>query len=635
MSSDIKATFERCLASIEDLTALLNEIPTDNWNLFSVQRYCEKYIEAFRAEEFEKHMLQENNISNYNFTSLFDSIECYRERLTNVLSDLSEWDNYNSQYRSHLVGISDSIEKNIGEYKRCFNVTGWQTGLFLSEVHNGLIRLSKCFEDSTEELYEQFKYGNKNYIVFGKNGAGKTTLLKKISSEIINTNSFVIPADRSVLYKVSQVLTINRSLNFNQKLSDAKQAVYYLLCEMNAKSLDQYDADEKKDDVIKNRFVSIFTKLGIERQIICSSDKLQLSTGAEGSEYDLEHGSDGERTAIYMIMAVLLLPENSFVFIDEPENHLNGALMRKLFDELETERKDVKFVYLTHNIDFIESRKNFELIYLEKTAEYMTWKFHKLSDLNDVPVDVILNIEGTKDDILFCEGDDRNSIDYRILKALFPNIEVTPVAGCEKVIANTRGLNGKQHIFRRNAFGVIDNDYRTQEEISALLANRINVLPYNEWENLLLDSEIASIINDNLFKKDFAEIKKHLVQTVNSRREAILSAYINKRYQKILSTSRFHYGDSLSEEIDAINNKNKISILDEVKNMASNFDKYVTENDYDSLLRIVSGKMFLGDISSELGCKDKSDYVEKFVDMIYTQRDFKELVLNKLALIFN
>ena len=44
--------------------------------------------------------------------------------------------------------------------------------------------------------------------------------------------------------------------------------------------------------------------------------------------------------------------------------------MRNLFDKLELERPDLRFVYLTHNIDFVESRKNVALIYLEKSEAY-------------------------------------------------------------------------------------------------------------------------------------------------------------------------------------------------------------------------------------------------------------------------
>lgn len=103
---------------------------------------------------------------------------------------------------------------------------------------------------------------------------------------------------------------------------------------------------------------------------------------------------------------------------------------------LEAERPDICFVYLTHITDFVESRKNVELIYLEKTDSYNSWNFKKITDYNDISLDVLLSIEGTKEDILFCEGT-RASIDCKILECIFPDFEVMPVGSCEQVKLNT------------------------------------------------------------------------------------------------------------------------------------------------------------------------------------------------------
>ncbi len=89
--------------------------------------------------------------------------------------------------------------------------------------------------------------------------------------------------------------------------------------------------------------------------------------GDQIAQYPIDNASDGEKSVAYLIMATLLAPQHSFMLIDEPERHLNGALMRNLFDKLEAVRPYLRFVDLTYNIDFVESRKNVALIYLEKS----------------------------------------------------------------------------------------------------------------------------------------------------------------------------------------------------------------------------------------------------------------------------
>jgi ABC-type transport system involved in cytochrome c biogenesis ATPase subunit len=87
--------------------------------------------------------------------------------------------------------------------------------------------LSQNLNPNIDELFEHFKYGSKNYVVFGKNGAGKTTLLRKICSDVINENSFVIPANRIVSIVDSDYHGINTGLDYNGILAD-NISMYYL-----------------------------------------------------------------------------------------------------------------------------------------------------------------------------------------------------------------------------------------------------------------------------------------------------------------------------------------------------------------------------------------------------------------------
>ncbi|GAH33976.1 unnamed protein product, partial [marine sediment metagenome] len=67
--------------------------------------------------------------------------------------------------------------------------------------------------------------------------------------------------------------------------------------------------------------------------------------------------SDGERVVFYLIGAVISVPENSIIVIDEPEMHIHKSITKKLWDKIEQERTDCTFIYLTHDIDFASSRQ--------------------------------------------------------------------------------------------------------------------------------------------------------------------------------------------------------------------------------------------------------------------------------------
>ena len=408
-------------------------------------------------------------------------------------------------------------------------------------------------------------------------------------------------------------------------------SLMYLTREINHESLDSYEKGASKDNIVRTRFYEIFSSLGLDRDIKANREYLFLNgTGIE--QYSMDNASDGEKSIAYLIMATLLAPQHSFIFIDEPERHLNGALMRNLFDKLESERSDLRFVYLTHNIDFVESRKNVVLIYLEKSEAYQKWKFKKIEDYSDISLDVILSIEGTKEDIIFCEGT-RSSIDCKILECLFPKYEIQPVSSCEQVKLNTKGVNGKEPLFRRKAFGVIDNDYMQTAEIDSLRKENIFAIGYNEWENFIIRSEILNHINAAHLNKDLSQVKSKVIEHIKKDgKTAILSDFITKRYTKIFYTTKLSYSKKLETQLDAINNKNKTDIINEVNKLSDEIDSVT---DYDKLVSIVPAKMLLKMVAQGIGLASNEDYVDLLVKHLKQNKEFNNLVKNLLDLKLN
>ena len=87
------------------------------------------------------------------------------------------------------------------ENTRVFN---YAVEYLYNNIYTMISDLDKSFDLQINELFEHFKYANKNYVIFGKNGSGKTTLLNKVSETIYNSNSIIIPANRIVDYTIDR-----------------------------------------------------------------------------------------------------------------------------------------------------------------------------------------------------------------------------------------------------------------------------------------------------------------------------------------------------------------------------------------------------------------------------------------------
>ena len=635
MDTVLKTKIRNNLGTLNNGAEFIETLSKESWTLESTQSLCQKLNIPLNELHFENYIDSQGSIKKVKCDDLILKLNVFKNKLTEILSSPVEWEQYNENYKQYFISNLDNICNSL---KGLISINQNKTldfGSWASQVVNNLNQVNQSMNSNINEFIEQFKYGNKNYVVFGKNGSGKTTLLKKISGEIFSNNSIVVPANRNVNYKVGNYLSYHSNYTLNQMLSDENDALHYLARKMIGISLEQYENKIPEQNIITKKIKYIFSTLSLERFIFTKEDKFLLSLNDNDNKYSLSDASDGERTVVYMILAVLLSPENSFIFIDEPENHLNGALMRKLFDELELSRPDIRFIYLTHNTDFIESRKNTELIYLEKTDTHQAWKFNKIEDYSDLSLDIILNIDGMGSKILFCEGNDRSSIDSKILQSIYTEFEILPVGSCENVIENTKGVNGKHNIFKRKAVGVIDNDYRSDEEVQALKTHNVEVLSYNEWENLLLDSDIIDRMNSQLFNKNIETIKANLINIIKNKRENIVSDYLNKLYLKIISVNKLHYNDNFETGVDEINNYNKALVLDAAGKFVSSFDHYISNNNYDELIKIISGKSLIGTLASELSCRKREDLEDKFISMIKIDREFKSLVEGKLNLNIN
>ena len=127
-------------------------------------------------------------------------------------------------------------------------------------------------------------------------------------------------------------------------------------------------------------------------------------SGSSEIEYSGNFMSDGEKAALYAAGRVFSADAGILV-VDEPETHFHSLLAVRLWNALEDERPDVRFVYVTHDLTFALSRRKARYVLSNPTAGLRT------IDLDaSLPDDVAEALLGSASlsfyasRVVFCEG---------------------------------------------------------------------------------------------------------------------------------------------------------------------------------------------------------------------------------------
>lgn len=594
-----------------------------------------------------------NELNKQDYDNMMLNYELDIELINKKIVDLKEivvnyrrnieiyWEEYNKNYKNHLNIKLRSICEELNKYNlNSFWVDSPQ--LFLNEYfefYKTIININ-----TEKDLLESFAFSDKNYVIFGKNGAGKTRLLNYVKSNYFNSNSFVIPSDREI--KFGKLDNIRMSYSENFTLDKLFTSIYELpndILTLKIKDKEYDDLHNGKavttveSQIIGetyNKLKTIFESLGLERKITLdsNSNKFMLYNDELNIKpYYIKDGSDGEKSIFLFIAYILLCPLNSFVFIDEPERHFNTALLNELFTQLEREREDIVFIYCTHNVDFIELRTNVKLIYLEN-YDGKNWDIKEINSFEEISMDEFINIVGTKKQVLFIESE-KDKLDYKFYSNLFSNYKVIPVSSCNKVINNCKLLNSEKYLnLNRKYFGIIDNDFRNDDEIKRYKENNIFILPYNEIENLLMSSIILDYVCSKYSLEDKIEKFKNAVIDMAIRdKNGIIQDYINKVYYRVLGKEHLQYNgklEELNDEISAMNLNNQTKFNEVLKKFIEDMEKSLKDRNYDNIIKCYPNKGFLTCLNV-LDIKYQR-YIIWLERLLNTDIEFKKLLKDKI-----
>ncbi|MBD5572734.1 ATP-binding protein [Clostridium botulinum] len=161
--------------------------------------------------------------------------------------------------------------------------------------------------------------------------------------------------------------------------------------------------------------------------------------------------SDGERVALYLMAQILCVPSQSIIIIDESEVYLHKSIMNRLWDKLEEYRKDCLFIYITHDIQFATVHKNSKKLWVHEYFGNNDWDYEFINGGDDVPEELLLEILGTRKNVLFVEGK-KDSLDYSLYQHFYSDYSVIPCESCIKVMESTKALRKHNHLHHLSVF---------------------------------------------------------------------------------------------------------------------------------------------------------------------------------------
>ena len=500
--------------------------------------------------------------------------------------------------------------------------------------------VNSFFVSKTFYLLKAIGFTSSNVVLIGANGSGKTTFANSIREQLEKTdNGIVIPAQKLLVFPTYNSIPTYKSafadyesrqkvcLDDKQTFKAEKNDDYpYSLSKQYSEELrilvsaliserlerrNNFCSNAREGDIIHlndfksniDEVIEIWNHLIEHRTLLCDNlGNLQIECGDE--KYPAYKMSDGERVIFYVVGRVMLAKESSLIIVDEPEMHLHKAILNKLWDILEEKRKDCMFIYLTHDIDFASTRianKRWLKSYSSSTSGiFENWEIESIAD-SEIPEALLMKILGSRKKVLFCEGK-QGSLDRQIIELLFPNFTITPLASCKDVINYTKAYNKISNKYAV-AYGIIDRDFRTKEQLDKLAAENIYSYDVAEIENLfLIEDFIKGFAEYKHEPCDIDNIKTQILALLTRNKEQQISSYLIQRINYNFNESHVRNGKDKTEVEANFNEFVKQIKIEEWYNIRlQELDDVIKTSNYAKVIMLYNNKGLHSIIEKALG----------------------------------
>jgi len=469
---------------------------------------------------------------------------------------------------------------------------------------------------------------DKTVIVIGPNGSGKTKYGIRLSQM---NNADHIGALRNIAlqenlptWTVRQAETAVKNQLNSQKssyweISNEIDALFAKLMADDSASAVRYRNSRalgNQPDIETTRIMELqrlWERIFPRRHISFEGYAPRVSSEYMVGEYAARYMSDGERVALYLAARVLDSTAE-YIIVDEPEVHFHSKLAAAFWDYLEEQRPKMKFVYITHDLEFALSRNN--PVFLMVKPNETPVVVEKASDIPkstamDLLAGASLSIFARR--IVFCEGTATGSYDFAILSAWFDDrlTALIPLSSCKNVVEAVLAYKRTDIIQNVEVLGIIDQDYRSVQAVDAV-KNDVFVLPLHEVESMLLIESVVVRLSVELGRNvsDAQLLFKELSdQTKTVYSKDILNKTASERFKKEIEFSLNYKLRGLKASVDSATQKethvqavssaggDASALYDQIYSEVTE----VFEKPYLDILKILPGKPLLAALSKKLG----------------------------------
>lgn len=337
--------------------------------------------------------------------------------------------------------------------------------------------------------------------------------------------------------------------------------------------------------------------------------------------------SEGEKKLI-LVKTVLeiLSDEKTLILMDEPDAHLHETRKKNLYSIM-SEYNNRQIVIASHSPTFIDIAEQEQVKMLKTDINgnavlYETEKLEAIRELTGSRLNAFL-----EKPILYCEGTE-TSVESVLYPVLFPEYKIIPAGGHEEVIHLTKTYNRTFGDDTHFAIGIIDWDYKTETQLSALRAEKIYSLKVVEIENVLMDLLLLEAAKNEFCAEDdsIEKAKQKLFSECNLRKENQALKYTaNHIVSKIKSTISpdGRTIDIFKTKVTEICNESEIEQLYNDRKQC--LEDYIRDSKFEDLIAIYDFNhnidRFLVDIVN--------NYQQRILKLISKQENLQNLIKAK------